>query len=63
MYGNPYHVLAPKVTLACVCVCERERERETYKGYPKAKKGLQVKHKQNAERTVLKKLHQILLKK
>ena len=65
MYGNPYHVHAPKVTLACVCVCVCvwERERETYRGYPKAKKGLQVKHKQKAERTVLKKLHQILLKK
>ena len=40
----------------CVCVCvwerERERERETYKGYPKEKKGLQVKHKQKAENTL-----------
>jgi hypothetical protein len=30
---------------------ERERERETYRGYPKAKRGLQVKHKQKAEHT------------
>jgi hypothetical protein len=30
---------------------ERERERETYRGYPKAKRGLQVKHKQKEENT------------
>jgi hypothetical protein len=30
---------------------EREREIETYRGYPKAKRRLQVKHKQKAENT------------
>ena len=54
MYGIPYHVHAPRVSLVCVCLCEREREREreTYKGYAKEKKGLQVKHKQKAENTL-----------